>query len=333
VERDSISLLDPAGRREEQVGLEQRSAVDLDIDSTIEALCEHPDQRQTVRRILHALCRDADTIRYRQEVLDDLLADDRLAAGLEELLPEISRLQRYHLPRDKAELLYEVTWRLGELESYCDCVEKLAGVLGAHGGRINSRALDRLHGYVQAVRQDPVFQNLRAELPELMSRVRGIASVTVGINLDRDLQPQAATLLRINKKRFRGSSDTLLGRLFGGKKAAEWEGVAPLHSMPRAGGEDRSPHVRPLLVPLFRDLSELLNRSCRPIAAALERYVRLNSGILAQISADLAFYLGARRLIRRVQSWGLPVCRPEIAPAAEGDCDLKEGYNHNLALR
>jgi hypothetical protein len=156
----------------------------------------------------------------------------------------------------------------------------------------------------------------------------------VGINLDRDLQPQAATLLRINKRRFHGSADTLLGRLFGANRAGGWEGLAPLHSMPKsAAGEERSAYVRPLMVPLFRDLSDLLSRSCRPIAAALERYVRINSAVVARIGEELTFYLGARRLFRLIQSWGLPVCRPQIAPAAEGACVLEQGYNLNLALR
>ena len=65
MERDSISLLAPGGVQPESRGLEARSAVDLDLHTTIAALCEHADQQQPVRQILEALCRDADTIRYR----------------------------------------------------------------------------------------------------------------------------------------------------------------------------------------------------------------------------------------------------------------------------
>lgn len=337
MEHESVSLLYPPGADKAPArseGLARRSTVDLDLDTTIAALCDQPDQRDTVSRILRGLCQDADTIRYRQEVLEDLLGDRELAAGLERVLPELCRLTRYHLPRDKAELLYEVTWRLGELESYCDCIDRLAELMDASSPNIRSRALRRLQGYVLAVRGDPVFENLREELPSLMSRVRGIASVTVGINLDRDLQPQAATLLQINKRRFRGRPDSLLGRLFGAATLEEGEGIAPLHSMPRSGaGEERSPYARPIMVPLFRDLSDVLDRSCRPVAAALERYVRVNSRSLAEISSELRFYLGALHLVRRVQGWGLPMCRPEIEANERGICHLREGYNLNLALR
>lgn len=315
-------------------GLAQRSTVDLDLDTTIAALCDQPDQRETVSRILLGLCQDADTIRYRQEVLADLLDDRELAAAMERLLPDLCHLTRYHLPRDKAELLYEVTWRLGELESYCDCIDRLAEIMDASRPNMRSRALRRLRAYLRAVRDDPVFESLREELPSLMSRVRGIASVTVGINLDRDLQPQAATLLQINKRRFRGSSDSLLGRLFGAARSEEGEGIAPLHTMPRpGGGEEHSPQPRPIMVPLFRDLSDVLGRSCRPVAAALERYVRVNSRSLAEIGSELRFYLGALHLIRRVRGWGLPMCRPEIEANEWGICRLREGYNLNLALR
>lgn len=332
--RISISLLRPGEPSARNGGLDERAAVDLDLHTTIKALCEHPDQRDTVEQILRTLCQDADTICYRQEVLADLLDDAGLTRGLEKLVPELSCLRRYHIPRDREELLYEVTWRLGELETYSECVEKLARLLDSHKQSIHSRALRQLQRYVQDVSEDPVFKSLRGDLPELMSRVRGISSVTIGINLDQDLRPQAATLLQINKKRFHGSSDSLLGRLFGGTQGGKWDGIAPLHTMPKTGGgEERSPYVRPIMVPLFRDLSDVLSRSCRPIAAALERYVQLNSRFLAEISEELVFYLGALHLIQRIEGWGLPMCRPEIVPMAERKCVLEEGYNLNLALR
>ncbi len=89
MDRDSINLLRPGEPQAGNGDLDERTTVDLDLHTTINALCEHPDQRDTVEQILRALCQDVDTIRYRQEVLADLLA-------------------------------------AAELETYSDCVEKLA---------------------------------------------------------------------------------------------------------------------------------------------------------------------------------------------------------------
>jgi len=50
------------------------------------------------------------------------------------------------------------------------------------------------------------------------------------------------------------------------------------------------------------------------------------------LHSDLAFYLAAVRLMERLRSCGLPVCRPDIAPMTERVCELHEAYNLNLAL-
>jgi hypothetical protein len=75
VDRDSINLLRPGEPQVGNGGLDERTAVDLDLHATINALCKHPDQRDTVEQILRAFCQDVDTIRYRQEVPADLLVD------------------------------------------------------------------------------------------------------------------------------------------------------------------------------------------------------------------------------------------------------------------
>ena len=58
----------------------------------------------------------------------------------------------------------------------------------------------------------------------------------------------------------------------------------------------------------------------------------MQSGFLATLSGDMAFYLAAIRLMERLRSHGLPVCRPGIAPMDERVGELREAYNLNLAL-
>jgi DNA mismatch repair ATPase MutS len=64
----------------------------------------------------------------------------------------------------------------------------------------------------------------------------------------------------------------------------------------------------------------------------LRQYVTLQSGFLAALSGDIAFYLAAVGLMTRLQNQGLPLCRPKIAPMEARVCDLHEAYNLNLAL-
>jgi DNA mismatch repair protein MutS len=80
-------------------------------------------------------------------------------------------------------------------------------------------------------------------------------------------------------------------------------------------------------------VAKVLDTVCRPIARALRQYVTLQSGFLATLSGDIAFYLAAVRLMERLRDRGFALCRPDIAPMAERVCELHKGYNFNLALR
>jgi DNA mismatch repair protein MutS len=86
------------------------------------------------------------------------------------------------------------------------------------------------------------------------------------------------------------------------------------------------------MVPLFRDLGEVLEKASQPIAKALRQYNRITSRFLITLKDAILFYVGAVRLIRRFQEAGLPVCRPEIAPADERICQIEGCVNANLAI-
>ena len=170
----------------------------------------------------------------------------------------------------------------------------------------------------------------------MLETIRAKASVTIGINLDTRLRPVATTLLSVNDQPFTSSSfiDRLLGRQVEANK-----GIGPLHSVAALevarnplGLEPQAQPINPMLVPLFRDLAKVLETVCRPIARTLRRYITLQSGFIAGLSGEIAFYLAAVRLMQHLQARGLPLCRPDIAPMDERVCDLQDAYNLNLAL-
>jgi DNA mismatch repair protein MutS len=206
-------------------------------------------------------------------------------------------------------------------------------LLEDHGAGLASAGLRRLHEALRQLRGDLLFIHHDEEFPGHIEQVRGIASTTVGTNLDQDLQPVEVAPLTVGTRRFKGAPETLLSRLFGESRPEQ--GVGPLHRLPVApgSGPDGEPwRVRPMLVPLFRDLSDVLSRVCRPVARALQRYLSLNTSPLVRIGRDLAFYLGAVTLLHRPRELGLPTCRTRIVSEV-GVCRLRELYNPNLAFR
>jgi hypothetical protein len=331
---EPISLLWPENApRPESGGYKM---ADLHLDSIVRALSIEGRYERHIREILLTPNADARVIAYRQEIIEDLLRSPNLITRLEEALAIIVTLERYMNETQWQESeLRRVAWRLSELENYIDCVIHLNAMLGEAGGELRSEGLCRLREMVSAIVNEDSFRALRAELPDLLAQVRNVKSVTIGINLDEQLRPAEATLLSINTSRFKGVSLSFLN-LFMNKKApkAENEGIAPLHSTGQPEGfiARLAEGDNPLMGALFRDLADVLDQTSRPIAQTLKRYVRISGRLLVTLEKEIAFYLGAARLINRMRAAGLPMCRAEIAPIDERTCAMRDLYNLNLAL-
>jgi DNA mismatch repair protein MutS len=328
------SLLWPPGCEPVACYLEPRSQADLGMDQIAAALerGRRREQLDGIRDILMQLCEDPLVIRYRQDVVADLMDHPRLVAGLEELLPRIEKLGFYSRPHREMIELYQVTWWLGELESYVDCVQAALRAFGEAEGELSSEGLRRLCAHVESAEQDPAFRQLVRELPGLAAKMRGVLSVTIGVNLDPDLRPIAATLISVNDQRF--TEAPLLRALFG--SASEYESVMSLHTLTGGSGSGSNPLASakpdPILVPLFRDLARVLEQVSKPIAQALQKYIHLNRGFLDSLAEELYFYLGAVKMMRQLQARGLPMCCPEVAPREARLCEVRGIYNLNLAL-
>ena len=320
--------------------LNLQAAKDLEMEAIIAAACDPEEQREWMRQNLLTLCNDPAVIHYRQEIIEDLLRNPGLVEAFKQLLSQISGLRYFTYRPDSAKTsLYEVTHRAGELEILVESINLLEQAFDGVSGELRSSGLRDLKKMITQYRQDPSFQELAQELPDLMAELRTCASITIGVNLDEHLRPEEATLVSVNKERFTTSS--LLKRLVG-RADSDWNGIAPLHGLPNIReGPDLigvpmsgrpAKRAEPMMVPLFRDLSEILEKITQPIAKALKKYVNLNSNFLFNLYPDLVFFSGAATLIHTLQACGLPMCKPEIAPQEECLCQIEDCFNVNLAL-
>jgi DNA mismatch repair ATPase MutS len=319
------------------VVLDPQCVRDLELEGVLTAFTGSTPGRPSLREVCLTLCTDPAIIAYRQDIVADLWHNPAFTTRLEALLPDISGLEISHTIVDRRRSsLQEVTWRLGELERLVTCVSGLSAVFAHLGDAVQAEGWCTLRDLITQTVHDAVYQQLSRELPDMLRTMRAKVSVTIGVNLDGQLRPVAATLLAVHDQKFTAS--TFLDRLLG-RDGDGFKGLGPLHTVPElapgagsAGRQGRHRDVNPLMVPLFHDLAQTLDTVCQPIAQALRRYNSLHSGFLAALSGDLAFYLAGVRLMERLRSHGLPVCRPDIAPMAERLCELQEAYNLNLAL-
>ncbi|MCE2488369.1 MAG: hypothetical protein J4G17_00140 [Anaerolineae bacterium] len=331
----AVSLLWP--RRDEPpppVPAARWHTADLNLDPLLSLLVIDPRWRRSTQNFLLQALKDPAHINWRLDVIEDLQNCPALADGLESALDILQTLQGYMArPQWDQDELQKVTWRLGELESLIDCVTLLNDALAEAGPALRSEALGALRQQMAAIAADPLFQELQAELPDLLEQIRSMQAITIGINLDGQLRPVEATLLAIHQQPFRGDTLSFFQRLGGARPGPE--GIGPLHRAEDGAG--RGARLKegdsPLLEPLFRDLNDVLNEICRPLAGALRRYTRIGGRDLLLLQEEIAFFLGGLRLIDHLRACGLPVCRPQAAPAEARMCALRGLVNINLALQ
>ncbi len=324
---ERISLLYPPHTRPKPSSPGTPNVADLGLTSIVRALDIDQRHHHFISNILTALEDDPAIISYRQDVLQDLLDNPTLVELLTAILPQLRALaeagpsQRWQEPTP----LLLVATRLADLTNYVTCVEALWQALG-EASAISAQAWLHLRSALAGIRDDPEYQQLRAGLPELQGQLDRAGSITVGINLDAQLQPEGATILSINHGRFTGKGG-VIERLLGDRHASDAvRGITALYKASEVA--PRGPEHE-----FFRDMSRLLERVASPVASALDRYTRVNGTMLTAIEPELILYLGAVRLTNKIRAAGLPLCRVEIASIEEQVCIIKGNYSLDLALR
>ena len=316
------------------------AADDLRVKVIADAISPHVDYLGPIHNLLSTLLTDEDTLRYRQDALEDCLANPTLREGLRALLPKLRNL--HNTVRDiraRRNQVSLVLSRLTELEDYIECVTELETLLQKHRSALKAQAWLNLACELGRIVNEPAFVQMIEELPQLRAEIRQVVSVTIGVNLSPDLKPVAATLLSINKQRFRGPR--FFRKLWGIDEEADLRGISALHESPDAPryrngsvlAERRDMLDRLAANALFSDLGVVLDDVIRPISRALERYTQVRSGLLRALEPEIAFFVGSAALISGLRARGLPLCRPQLLPAGERRLKARALYNIDLALR
>lgn len=320
-----ISLIWPPGQVA-QPGpprLDGRTIADLDLHEVIQVLSGRDTKHEHfATAMLAELCADPETIRYRQEVVADLMENTILRDRLKTILADLQAMIHERTVRQRhAWSVTVIARRVSELEDYVQVATDLLDALrgGTQAPPARAAALCALRDYLEAHTSTPSFRALQAELPRLRATLAQLGSITIGINLTKDLSPESATVLSLNTEKVEGRAP-LLERLFGkdGPRA-----LSPLYDVDISSARNA----------LYRDVLKLLEAVVTPVEQAIGRYATENAYALTELEPELFFLLNGVVLANRLVSAGLPICQPALIPMPERVTYLEEGYNPSLALR
>jgi DNA mismatch repair protein MutS len=294
-----------AGEREE----DRSWARDLNLDQIVAAVAGDREERDLITTVLFRRLHDPGTVRYRQEVFQDLEdaalfdAVRRFSGLMSEVRAHLRQLgqMRYRRQREG--------WLLDAAAIYCDAVASLAGHLAS--AQPGSSALRDFRDYLVSYAASPGFAALASDTRD---RKEALGRIRYCTRIRGD---------RVEVSRYDGETDYSAAVL---KTFERFKQGAARDYLIRY-------RVQPGMNHVAAQITELVARLFPDEFAGLEDYCRQHAGFLdegiARTDRELQFYLAYLDYIRPVRAAGLRFCYPEVSASSK---DVHAAGTFDLAL-
>jgi DNA mismatch repair protein MutS len=284
-------------------------ARDLNLDQIVAAVTAERERHDAITTLLFWPLRDADAVRYRQEIFRDL--DDPALFGQVKRFADRMREVRAHLRQlERMPSRYQREgWFLDAAAIYCDAVNSLAGQLAT--AEISSRGLLAFRAYLAAYAASAEFTTLASDTRD---RQRDLGQIRYWTRIDGT---------RVDVGRYGGEADysaEVLGTFERFKQGATRSYLVGYRTSP--GMNHVAEQILERVALLFPGEFANLDEYCRRHAGFTDQGV-------SRADAELQFYLAYAEHIGRLRSAGLSFCYPEVSATSK---DIKAVGTFDLAL-
>ena len=272
---------------------------------------------------------DPEVILYRQSALTDLVNCPELLETLSKIHPilddikELRRLDNEGLTSADS-YLYSIT----EIELYVSCIEALKSGFDKVEGNISSPACTALCDYVREICESEYYIDLNERLASLTDRVSEVKSITVGVNLDREMRPESAAVISVNSEKFKSGKvlDKILRMSF---KNDAFTAIAELTPF----GKGQSENKQEALIGAFNAaIEDVFRSSVRGWRNTVAEYVLENTDFLLRLLPEIEFAARAAELHSRLCSRGLKISYPVLRDTADKAFSARGLFNPRIAL-
>ena len=271
-----------------------------------------------------------EVIKYRQLTLADMAQIPEIKETLSKVHPildDISELRR--LDRDTNSSGESYLYSITEIELYVSCIDILHAGFSKVKDKIKSPAFLALADFAEELVSSEYYAELNEKLDALAARVHEVKSITVGVNLDRELRPVSAGVISINSEQFKSGKmlDKILRFSF---KNDAFTCIAELSPFGKGQSENR----QEALVGAFNAaIEDVFRSSVRGWRAIVGEYVIDNTDFLLKLLPEIEFVSRASELVAKLSEHaGCSVCTPVLMPKEDKAFRAEGLYNPRVAL-
>jgi DNA mismatch repair protein MutS len=272
-------------------------ARDLNFDQIVASIAGKRERRELITNVLFSRLRDAETVRYRQEIFADL-EDPALFGHVASFAERMSQVRAHLGQLAKMQYrYYREGWFLDAASIYCDAIQSLAEQLAP--AQITSRGLRAFRDYVASYAASAGFTALVSETRarrEALERIRyctRIRGSRVDVTRYEDQADYSAEVLKTFERFKQGAVEDYRVRY------RSWPGMNHVAAQ-----------ILELVAKLFPEEFAALDEFCRKHAAFLDEGIQ-------RADTELQFYIAYLDHIRPLRSAGLHFCYPEVSASSK----------------
>ena len=274
--------------------------------------------------------KDIEVIKYRQETIRDMMSIPELKGTLARVHPILDDIRQLRvLDSEDASSADSYLYSITEIELYVSCIDTLREGFAPIKDKIKSRAFGELSRFIIELSESEYYKELNKKLEALASRVREVKSVTIGVNLDRQLRPESAGVISVNAEQFKSGKmlDKILRLSF---KNDAFTCISELTPTKKGQSENR----KEALVAAFNGaIEEVFRSSVKGWRNIVGDYVLDNTDFMLKLLPEIEFVTRATDLMHRLEAQpGCKICMPTLRDMKEKVFSAKELYNPRVAL-
>ncbi len=197
----------------EYIKLNESTINDLGLPQVCEMIVLEDDEREFLLNKMTYMSTSYKDVIYRQEIFSDLYKNEEFVEKMSEAmlsLKTLSDLQKYRVKQpEKKKNLWVMINYLKELEVYIEAIEAVMNSFKCC--QVQSVGLKRLKEMVEFIYNDSGFNILKEDIRNITDDISKIKSLTLGVNLDENLNPTEVIMTSINEERVSENTSVMSG--------------------------------------------------------------------------------------------------------------------------
>jgi DNA mismatch repair protein MutS len=265
--------------------------------------------KSCIQTILFYITQDPSLIRYRQELFAELLENIELYELLMELMPALESFYLSFQEKNTRRSIGNNLYAPNEIARFIECLDAIQTKTAKQ--EVQSESLQHVFQAFRQLYDSPTHRHLVLEFSEITATLSDIKSVTIGINLDSQLNTVEAGIVSVNNKPYKSGHpiDKFL--------RAQWktDGYicrSPLIPVSKGLNKTEATSINAAFTTAF---NKIILGTVENWKSSVRDYIALEGNALCTMYSEMVWIRSVMKALKRLKESGKPLCMADTKSA------------------